>query len=84
MVTGPAEVMRMGMHSLGQFVAVAAVAAVVVPADGSLEHPDHQRRARRRANRRGTDAVRIADAFLRQTVEVRRLDELVSVAAEVR
>jgi len=45
--------------------------------------PGHQRRPRRRAHRGAAVRLRIACAFAGHAVEVRRLDQLLAIAADV-
>ena len=57
---------------------------MVVHSNRSLVHPCDHCRAKGRANRRCSVGPREQNAFPRQTIDMRRLDGLLSVAGKVR
>ena len=92
-VTGGAEHLRQRLHTLGQTdvivnrpqilsAKVRAAAAVIVDPQARLHRADDDRRARRRADTGRCVKPVEPNATRRQPVDVRRLDDLVAVAAE--
>ena len=83
-VTRVAEVLGEDVHALGQLEAVAAVAAVVVGAGGRLIRAGHEAAAAGRADRRGREGVGEHRPLAGQPVHVRRVDQRILVASELR
>ena len=63
---------------------LALTAAMVMCPDAGLIHPRDERRSARRANRSGGEGVRKASSFPREPVNMRRLNQLLAIAREVR
>ena len=79
-----AEAVGGDLHAGGELVAVVAMRAVMMRADGGLIHPGHEGRPARAAHRRSGERPREAHPLTGQLVEIRCPNFLRAVAAEVR
>ena len=77
------QTVRHQPDSLRQLIVVLAMAAMVVRPEGGLVNAGVPSRAAGRADGRGGEAVGEPNAFGRESIRVRRVDQSVAVAAEV-
>src|SRR5262249_28715280 len=71
-------------NAFRQSVLILAMAAMVMCADGGLVDARIPGGARRRADRRGSEAVREPGAFGGEPISIGRAHELMAIAAELR